>query len=222
MRELKAIILDFDGVILESVDVKGWAFGELFKDYPQFRDQIIEYHFANGGVSRYKKIKYIYKEFLNESLSEEKFVELCEQYSQLVFDRVLASDFVPGAEEFLKEYYRDVSLFIVSGTPQEEIRKIVVQRQLAPYFKDVFGSPKDKDYWTGQILSAHQYSSDEVLWVGDAMSDLNAAEKFNIQFVGRVTENRDIFKERTGFHKILNLVELDSFLKEQCFKVKEV
>ena len=28
------VCVDFDGVILESVDVKGWAFGQIFAGYP--------------------------------------------------------------------------------------------------------------------------------------------------------------------------------------------
>lgn len=36
MKKFEAIFLDFDGVIHESVDVKGWAFSKLFEDYPEF------------------------------------------------------------------------------------------------------------------------------------------------------------------------------------------
>ncbi|GAF78578.1 unnamed protein product, partial [marine sediment metagenome] len=32
---IKAIIFDFDGVIVESSDIKTEAFRELFQDYPQ-------------------------------------------------------------------------------------------------------------------------------------------------------------------------------------------
>ena len=35
MKEVEAIFFDSDGVILESIYVKGCAFGKLFGDYPE-------------------------------------------------------------------------------------------------------------------------------------------------------------------------------------------
>ncbi len=222
MSSLKAVFLDFDGVILESVDVKGWAFGELFKEYPQWREQIIKYHHAHGGVPRYDKIRYIYREFLKRPLTEDSFNKLCQQYSRLVFDRVIASKFVLGAFEFLNEYYKELRLFIISGTPQDEIRRIVIERELDIYFEGVLGSPESKDFWTEYLLKKHHLKANEVLWVGDAISDYEAAIRDHIPFIGRVRESRDIFEEKDGVYKIRNLFELSDYLKQNYSKVKGV
>ena len=74
---IRAILFDFDGVILESVDVKTKAFAELFKDFPEHVDQIVQYHIDNMGVSRFDKFRYIYRYILKRKLSDEKFTELC-------------------------------------------------------------------------------------------------------------------------------------------------
>ena len=37
----KAIIFDFDGVILESMDVKARAFAFLFREYPEYTEKIV-------------------------------------------------------------------------------------------------------------------------------------------------------------------------------------
>lgn len=66
MKPIDAIFFDFDGVILESVDIKGWAFGKLFENYPQHVDEIVAFHFANGGMSRFDKFRYIYKKYLKK------------------------------------------------------------------------------------------------------------------------------------------------------------
>ena len=42
-------MFDFDGVILESGDIKTQAFLELFAGYPQFRGTILEYHLGHWG-----------------------------------------------------------------------------------------------------------------------------------------------------------------------------
>jgi phosphoglycolate phosphatase-like HAD superfamily hydrolase len=212
---MKAVILDFDGIILESVDIKGWAFRKLFEDYPQHLDTIHAFHYANGGMPRFDKFRYIYKEILQEPLPEERFKELCERYSALVFERVLACDFVAGALEFLKKYHQSLFLFIVSGTPQEEMTRVVKARRLDSYFKGVFGSPKRKGYWTKRIMDEYRLDGDQVLWVGDAMSDLRAARENNIKFAGRVVDDNDIFRDEEVNYKIKDLFELDRILQDE-------
>jgi beta-phosphoglucomutase-like phosphatase (HAD superfamily) len=49
---LRAIVFDFDGVILESADIKTNAFRALFASYPEHVDQIVDFHLRNAGVSR--------------------------------------------------------------------------------------------------------------------------------------------------------------------------
>jgi len=62
MKEIQAVFFDFDGVILESVDIKGWAFGKLFeKQHPEHVDEIVAFHHANNGMSRFEKFRNFYK-----------------------------------------------------------------------------------------------------------------------------------------------------------------
>ena len=56
---LTDIILDFDGVILESVSVKTEAFRTLFSFVPKHVDEIVQFHIDNGGMSRFDKFRYI-------------------------------------------------------------------------------------------------------------------------------------------------------------------
>ena len=67
---MKAIIFDFDGVILNSVNVKTEAFKELYKQYGSAVVKKVEkYHLENGGISRFEKFKYYHKNFLNIDLN---------------------------------------------------------------------------------------------------------------------------------------------------------
>ena len=55
---IKTIIFDFDGVILESLDVKTEAFKKLYQPYgPSISNKVVENHLENEGISRYEKIK---------------------------------------------------------------------------------------------------------------------------------------------------------------------
>ena len=64
---LKGIIFDFDGVIAESVQVKSDAFAELYKPYgTEIVKKVVEHHEANGGMSRYEKIRFYHGSFLDK------------------------------------------------------------------------------------------------------------------------------------------------------------
>ena len=66
IKNAKIIFWDFDGVIKDSVPVKGEAFRKLFIKYgSDISEKVVDHHYKNGGVSRYEKIR-----FLSRKLSQ--------------------------------------------------------------------------------------------------------------------------------------------------------
>ena len=69
------IIFDFDGVILNSNKVKTIAFKRIAKRFGNENSKkLIAYHLKNGGISRYKKIRWFVEKVLkvnNEELINE-------------------------------------------------------------------------------------------------------------------------------------------------------
>ena len=99
----EAVFFDFDGVILDSVDVKTKAFAKMFRQYgPEVEKSVVEYHLHNGGVSRFDKFRYYYEEILKKPVDEEIIKNLSKQFSNLVIDGVLAAPFMPGVKESLE------------------------------------------------------------------------------------------------------------------------
>ena len=99
---IKAIIFDFDGVIIESSEIKTAAFRTLFATYPDRLTEIIAHHQKNSGISRYKKFRYIYEEILGQALSVQKEAALGEEFSLIVLEKVLNAPYTAGAIEFLQ------------------------------------------------------------------------------------------------------------------------
>ena len=186
---IKAIIFDFDGTILESVGVKTDAFAYLFKDYPEHLDAVLALHKNHGGTSRLEKFEMIYKDILCRPLSSEKKAELGRQFAEYVYSGVVRSPFIEGAGEFLEEYHNKIPLFIASGTPEGEMRSIIKDRGLEKYFKAVYGSPLHKKDIILNILNDFNFSRQDVIFVGDSADDKEGADGAGVRFILRNQEN---------------------------------
>ena len=216
MADIRVIIFDFDGVIVESVDIKTGAFAELFKNERAHVEAIVNYHKANGGISRMAKIRHIYTDILKKPLSESDFERLCQKYADLVQARVKTCPYVAGAFEFLEKYAGQFDCYVVSGTPHEEVQEIVKARNLGRFFKGVYGSPKLKALWVKEILQAASCLSHEAVFVGDALADYTAAHVNHMHFVARIAPGEDdIFKGLDVPVKIKDLTSLHSTIKDR-------
>lgn len=96
---LKVLILDFDGVVVESVDIKTAAFRELFKDRPCV-DDIIRYHLQNNALSRFIKFKHIYNNILHEEYNKNIEGILGDKFTQIVFQKVVECHLAPVHKSF--------------------------------------------------------------------------------------------------------------------------
>ncbi|MEN8136788.1 MAG: HAD-IA family hydrolase [Thermodesulfobacteriota bacterium] len=186
--DFQGVFFDFDGVILDSVQVKTEAFAAMFSSYgPEVEKQVVAYHLANGGMSRFEKFSYFYQSLLNSSVSPAELTSLCEKFSDLVLEKVIRSPFINGAMEVLTELKKtSTPAFVVSGTPDLEIKLIVKRKNLESYFNEVHGSPRHKEEIVAEILHKTNFSPPRCLFIGDAMSDYDAARITGTNFLGIV------------------------------------
>ena len=205
----QAIIFDFDGVLVESGDIKTQAFADLYQSYGEtVVDKVVRYHNLNGGLSRYQKFRHFQQHLLKmPPLTQDEERELDRRFSKLVVEAVIASKPVPGANELVYKEATRIPLFIVSGTPEIELNTIVTRRGLEPYFTEVRGSPKSKQTLIAEILSTHGFTPTRVLMIGDALIDYQSAQTNNVAFLGRVrTGDKSPFPEQVNTVFDLNAV----------------
>jgi HAD superfamily hydrolase (TIGR01549 family) len=181
----KIILWDFDGVILESNEIRELGFTRVLSDFPEeARNELLRFHRSNGGLSRYVKFKYFFENILDCHVREDVILEYSKQFSEimktsLVSKRLLIEDNI----ELIRKHWSTKSMFIVSGSDQEELRYLCKELDIAKYFKEILGSPVPKNELVCRLLKENRLDPDDCVLVGDSINDLEAASHNNISFI---------------------------------------
>ena len=202
---IRAAVFDFDGVVLESADIKTHAFAALFDG----DERAVAHHLEHAGISRYEKFRHITVEILGRPYDAEEEQRLGDRFSALVLEEVLRCPFVPGARELLERRSAQARLFVASGTPEPELRDIVRARGLEPFFAGVYGTPATKDVIAARILADEGIAPHEAIFVGDAMTDLLGARAVGMPFVGRIPAGEPDPFAGEQVHTVATMAELD-------------
>jgi phosphoglycolate phosphatase-like HAD superfamily hydrolase len=184
--ELACIIFDCDGVILESVSVKTRAFARLAEPFgAEAVDRLVMYHKVHGGVSRYKKFEWLYREVLGREISREELASLGRRFADIAFEEVCRCELVPGIADVLERWRGRTPMYVCSGAPHEELNVIMRQRGLQRYFAGIYGSPPTKAELLRDIIRLAGVDPASAVMVGDSVTDLDAAEAVGTRFYGR-------------------------------------
>lgn len=215
MSDIAALALDFDGVVVESVELKNRAFGELFRDtHPDLVEEIVAFQVANVGLSRFEKFPRIYEEILGLPFPEGESERLDRRLTELVFEGVATCPFVSGARELIERCSRTMPVYVASATPEEEVRQLVEVRGLAPFVRAAYGSPVRKADNLVRIANEVGAEPASILFVGDSQSDQRAAREAGVRFVGRVPPGAaSPFAPDEGLVRVADLAELDRLLQ---------
>lgn len=189
------VFFDFDGVIVDSVEAKITAFGELYDEFgPEIRAEVEAYQRAVPGETRFAKIPHFHRDLLGIHLSEGEVMEWCNRLSAIVLDQVVASPLMDDVSEVLAGLIRNgTAAHVVSGTPHGELQVIVDRKGLRPFFRSTRGSPETKASIVRDIMAQDRLDADRCLFVGDAMTDYDAARECGIAFLGRSAPDADPF-----------------------------
>jgi phosphoglycolate phosphatase-like HAD superfamily hydrolase len=179
---VNSIFFDFDGVLVDSVPLKLAAYREIFFPFgEEVVEEITKYHLENGGIDRYKKIEYILSKY---SLPLSLKNQLADQFAHMVKEKVIQAPAIPSMIYLAKEMFDKIPLFIVSGTPEIELKEIVTQRKWDLYFKEIKGSPSSKVEITKMLLDQYSLTSGKSIFIGDATTDFHTAKECKMWFLG--------------------------------------
>ncbi|MBR9925683.1 MAG: HAD family hydrolase [Gammaproteobacteria bacterium] len=184
--EYATLVFDCDGVVLDSNKVKTEAFYQATLPYGEAAAQaMVDYHVANGGISRYKKFAYFLKQIAPAYISQKQDSDLealLQAYAQHVREGLLNCEMAPSLET-LRKQTSEARWLIVSGGDQAELRDVFAQRGIAELFDGgIFGSPDTKDEILARELAIENIQQ-PALFLGDSKYDYQAASAAGLDFV---------------------------------------
>lgn len=183
--EIKVILWDFDGVLMNSNAVRDLGFEKVLQDFkPKQIDALLDFHRANGGLSRYVKFRYFFEEVLGQEVSEEKILEYATHFSVIMKELLVnPSLLINETLQFVKTHYDKYPMHIVSGSDGNELRYLCDKMEIDSYFISIDGSPTPKKQLVADLLKRHDYKASECVLIGDSINDYEAAQVNNIHFM---------------------------------------
>lgn len=180
------MLFDFDGVIIESAPIRNDGFRIIFaQEPPELVEKLIEYHVANGGISRYAKIRWFYETLKGRPCSEETVQRLAYQFKRIMLERMIDPMLlVPEALAFIRAHHGHLPMHIVSGSDGEELRIICTRLGIAHLFESILGSPTPKIELVRDLMKDRGYDPAHTLFIGDAINDHEAAKANGLAFCG--------------------------------------
>lgn len=185
VNKYTTLVFDCDGVILDSNKVKTEAFHQATLLYGKGAAQaMVDYHVANGGVSRYKKFAYFLEQIVPKYAKRQGPDQeaLLRAFADYVRKGLLSCEMAPGLE-VLRQQTPSARWLIVSGGDQGELRDVFAQRGIAQWFDGgIFGSPDAKDEILARELASGNIQQ-PALFLGDSKYDHQAASAAGLEFV---------------------------------------
>lgn len=179
----QTFVFDCDGVVLNSNQVKTRAFYEVALAYGESAAQaLVDYHRANGGISRYRKFEYFLKQIVEPDATGPSLEQLLSAFADRVRVLLRECEIAEGLFE-LRDRTAGVRWLLVSGGDQSELRDVFAARGIDGLFDGgIFGSPDSKDEILARELEQGNIRS-PALFIGDSRYDYEAANRAGLDFL---------------------------------------
>lgn len=185
LTQYKTLVLDCDGVVLNSNKTKVNAYFEVAKRHGATDAQaqaLVDHHVQKGSFPRNGKIEFYLREILKQEVTEQVMQEYMHTFDEILDRTLMDCEVSPGLLP-VREASRHSKWMLLSGGDQRELRTIFGRRNLAPLFDaGIFGGPDTKD-----IVLAREKANGNLklpaLFIGDSKYDYEAATRAGLDFV---------------------------------------
>lgn len=182
---IKAIVLDFDGVIVDSNALKYRVFFDLFPRAAEIQP-MIEIVLSRN---RYGTRLDILREILGSLGKNAREVEAllpayAARYNETVQRGILDLGVSNEVRATLTRLSHRYHLYLNSGTYAPALSESITNLGIGHYFQKVYGRPPSKEENLRDILTLENAPGREVIVIGDGEEDYESAAALNCPFIG--------------------------------------
>jgi phosphoglycolate phosphatase-like HAD superfamily hydrolase len=232
-RIIRAVLFDWDGTLVNTLDVKIHNAGRLFQQVFEISPEKVEYAYrVHSGVPRRQLFDSILADFNFTPLNDDLFLTLSRSFSDM--NRAVLKDrsqtgLVPIDTPKILIHLTQTGclLYVSSSADTQEIREMAAVLGLADYFNgsggEIFGSrpgfnkgSQHVDY----ICTKNQLNKDELIFIGDDLADIRLGKEAGVFTIARVgTLTLDRLKEGKPdaiLNSLYELINLEGIIFEKA------
>lgn len=216
LAEAATWFFDCDGVLLDSNPAKTEAFRLAAAPYgAAVADQLVEFHVANGGVSRQVKAQYLFDVLLGRPPHDGELDAFLEAFATSSISALQDAPIDEAVGELLDNLRASgASTFVVTGGSQQEVTDEFSRRGIGDMFDGIHGNPRDKLSIVDELFASGA-ARHPAVFVGDGVMDAQTATKFRLHFVfvrhwsewhdaeSRLPEDSTIVEDLGALHLLL-------------------
>ncbi len=214
------VVFDFDNTICLRADGTGsdeikdavWpeVFGEiLWKDIGPVFVSIVK-RFSGGKGSRYDIVRSaLGYSGVTQREMEDEVTRHCARFNTLVQKGILAIGIPSENRAYLQALSKRIPLFINSATPTKAMGETLQKLGIATLFRMVYGQEVGKISGLRKALIAVGATDPQkLLFVGDSISDYEAAHVVGTQFIGVATKHNGWKEYPQAFQTVSGVAEI--------------
>lgn len=188
--KVTAWVFDCDGVLLDTVKAKVAAFRAWVpEEHADLREAFNRYNLAAFGRSRRVQLRHFHEVMLGRSITEEYLDAEVARFARINLEAVRRAPWLQGSREFIDlASARGTPLYVLSGTPEPELRELLQYHGVADRFRGIIGSPTTKVAGLKRIVAELGAAPADVWFVGDATHDFDCAQEAATHFIYKPSE----------------------------------
>lgn len=182
----KVILFGYDGIIMDSMAICKQGFEKIFEI---FDDTLIHqrlcFHKEKEGFSQFEKIRYFYQNALKKEIRDEEMTIYANKFSEIMKLELENKQYIIAETiSYIRRNFNRVDMHIVSGSENGELNFLCRILDIDRYFLTINGSPEKKAQIIPSIINIFYYKKSDVIMIGGAKNDWEAANEAGIEFWG--------------------------------------
>jgi phosphoglycolate phosphatase-like HAD superfamily hydrolase len=201
----RCVVFDFDGTLVDSNDIKRESYYDTVAGFENGAAILDEIFAAGNAGDRFEVLRKFAARLGDDSFAD----PLTQRYSSRCEELIAGCDEIPGASECLRNLRAfGKRIFVISATPQLNLRPILRRRGLDRLIDGSFGGPRSKVDNLRSVLSAEGVPPEDATVVGDGDDDEHAALVVGCAFVAVDSLGRHNPARRRWVPNLLGLADL--------------